>query len=219
MKKYFLKCFVFAVLILSTLNFAPTHLIASDLAQKVQQTYRDTHSFQADFTQSTHIELLDRDQVEEGILTFAKPGQFLIHYSGKNERDYISDGKTLWIYHPQEKEVEVIEKAQNILSREALVFLGGLAEMTQEFKVTEEKAQDKAHQLTLVPKSKSSPFLRLLLQVDASDSFVHEMTLFPKSGNQSHYVFSNIHRNINIPDSVFKFKKTNVKVIHPIISE
>ena len=95
------------VLLLFFLLAAPA-AFAAGLADRVQNAYKDTSSFSAKFTQTTKIEVLDRETTESGELVFAKPGRFSIRYDGKRERQYLSDGDTLWIYHPKEKEVEVI---------------------------------------------------------------------------------------------------------------
>lgn len=188
---------------------------AAGLAEKVQETYRNTESFRADFSQKTHVELLDREVEEAGELNFAKPGRFSIHYQGKRERQYLSNGKTLWIYHPREKEVEVIDDVQDVVAKEALVFLGGLGEMTQEFRV----AEGKDGGLVLTPKSKSSPFTRLQLKIDPATFLVSEVVLFPKSGNQSRYIFSSARVNEPVAEGAFVFKKSGVKEIHPLGSD
>lgn len=174
--------------------------VTGGLTERVQEVYRNTNQFQADFVQKTEIEILDRVVEEKGRVIFAKPGRFLIHYLGGRERKFISDGKKLLIDRPKEKEVEVIEQLGEVVSREALVFLGGLGEMTREFNVTEKGASE----LVLTPKSRSSPFRRLILKIDRETNLAREVTLFPKSGNKSHYLFSSIRLNERVPDSTFR---------------
>lgn len=187
-------------------------LFAAGLAEKVQDTYRKTGTFRADFVQQTKIEVLDRNVEESGDLVFSKPGKFSIQYQGKNERQYLSDGHTLWIYHPKDKEVEVIENVGDIVSQEALVFLGGLGRMNEEFKVTEGAEGS----LTLIPRSQSAPFTKLILSIDPKTSLVSAAELFPKSGNKSRYVFSGVKTNEGVSDGIFVFKKSGVKEIHPL---
>lgn len=204
-------------------SIAPTLIVmisvatahAGGLAERVQDAYRKTDSFSAAFTQKTVVEVLDRETTESGQLVFAKPGKFSIRYDGKREREYLSDGATLWIYHPKDKEVEVIENVQDVVSKEALAFLGGLGEMTKEFKVTEGSGDS----LTLVPKSKSSPFTKIVLAIDPADHLAHGATLFPKSGNKSEYVFDAVKTNESVPASLFRFSKKGVKEISPLASE
>lgn len=176
---------------------------AGGLVEKVQETYGKTGSFRADFVQRTFIEVLEREVEEKGSLIFARSGRFLIHYQGSRERKYISDGRTLWIHHPLEGEVEVYEKAGDLLSREALVFLGGLGEMEKEFKVTENGSD----RLTLIPRKKGSLFLKILLRVDPETGLVKEADLSSRSGNKSRYLFSSIRTNEPVSDGTFRYKK------------
>lgn len=188
---------------------------AAGLADRVQDAYKNTRSFSAKFTQTTKIEVLDRETAESGDLVFAKPGRFAIRYDGKRERQYLSDGDTLWIYHPKEKEVEVIHDVADLVSREALVFLGGLGEMNKEFKVT----AGEGNTLNLVPKSKSSPFTKIILTIDPNDALARGAVLFPKSGNRSEYVFTDVKANEPCSESTFKFSKSGVKEIEPLAVE
>ncbi len=174
---------------------------AGGLTQKVQETYRKTDQFRADFVQKTKVEILEREIEEKGDMVFAKPGCFLIHYQGTRERKYISDGNTLWIHRPKDKEVEVYEDLKETLSREALAFLGGLGEMTKDFKVREKGADE----LILIPKRKSAPFTKLILKIDLGSHLVSEATLFPKSGNESHYLFSSIRTDEPVSEKTFQF--------------
>ena len=179
--------------------FLPAPSYALGLVEKVQGTYQRMDNFRAEFVQKTKVEILNRAIEEKGEILFSRPGRFLIHYQGARERKYISDGKTLWIYHPREKELEVFKNVNKIVTPEALAFLGGLGEMQKEFQVRERNGSE----LVLIPKRRGSPFVRLVLGVDPQTNLVHEVTLFPKSGNKSHYRFSSIRLNQKVPASTF----------------
>ena len=181
---------------------------ASTLAQKVQETYQNTKSVRARFVQKTRIEVFERDVQEEGTLLFGE-GRFAIHYEGANPRNYLSDGKTLWIHHVKEKEVEVYRPVQDVLSREALVFLGGLGEMSKEFRVTESAKNT----LRLMPKNGRAPFTKLILTVDPKTYRVSEVTLFSRGGNTSRYFFSNVEINVPVSDADFTFHEKGVREI------
>lgn len=203
MKAFFLAVFLFSLLPLAQ---------ASSLVDKVQETYRSTDNFHADFIQKTHIAALDRHIEEKGELIFERPGKFSIHYQGARERSYLSDGQTLWIYRPHEREVEVYENLNDMVSREALAFLGGLGEMTKEFKAT----QDTEYQLKLEPKRRGSPLKEIYLTIDPQTNLVKAVLLLPKSGNQSHYRLTNVRTNEKIPESTFQFHESGIKETRPM---
>lgn len=190
----------------------PWTVHSESLAEKVQSAYRKTETFRANFIQKTHIAALDRDVEEKGELVFSRPGKFSIHYQGDRERHYISDGKTLWIYRPQDKEVEIYEKLNDMVSREALAFLGGLGEMNKEFVVSLPGAE----LLRLVPRSASSPFKEIQMTVDPVTSLAASVRLFPKSGNQSHYRFTDVRTNEKVSDKTFQFHERGVRETRPL---
>ena len=167
---------------------ALSSLYASGLTEKVERVYREAKEFRADFVQKTKIEILDRQVEERGKLTFTKPGKFVIHYQGNRERKYVSDGKKLTIYYPQEKEVEAYHDLKGMISKEGLIFLDGLGEMTKIFQVTEKKPQS----LVLIPRDPKTSFKRIVLEIDPQSYWVKEVILYPKSGNTTHYWFSKV---------------------------
>ncbi len=185
---------------------------AAGLIEKVQETYRKTNSFRANFVQTTFVEVLDREVRSQGEIIFEKPSRFLIHYSDGQERKFISDGKTLWVVYPEEKEVEVYENLEGVMANEALIFLGGLGTMTQEFLVKETSGT----QLELTPKDQKALFKKVLLTIDPTTSLVRATTLFPRNGNKSRYLFSDVQTNKSVSKKNFQWKESDYKVLHPL---
>lgn len=175
---------------------APSIVFGGELTARVQQAYRSTPALRADFVQKTYVQLLEKEVEERGSLVIATPNRFLIHYHGRQERKYISNGKKLWIVYPLEGEVETISNLSEVMSREALAFLNGLGEMEQEFRVTE---GNNPPVLTLVPRSGASPFRKIVLGINKS-FLADEVTLFPKSGNRSRYRFSHLRKEPAVGD-------------------
>lgn len=171
--------------------------LAGDLASRVQEAYRQTDALRADFVQKTFVQLLEKEVEEHGTLLLAKPNRFVIHYQGPHERRYISDGKRLWILRPQEQEEVAFREA---VGREALAFLSGLGEMDKEFQVTEQATGGEAR-LSLVPRAPTSPFKKIVLQIDPATQLAREVFLFPKSGNRTHYIFSRLRKEDHVSDS------------------
>ncbi|MBI2083742.1 MAG: outer membrane lipoprotein carrier protein LolA [Deltaproteobacteria bacterium] len=185
-----------------SLFFVNTDSFAGDLIQKVQETYRTTPAIEAEFVQKTYVEILEREIEEKGSLILAKPGRFNIHYKGRRERRYISDGKKLWIVHLREKETEVFEDIQKMVSPEALTFLSGLGEMEKDFQVAEDHS-GKTDRLILTPRRPESPFKKIVLWIDPKMNLAKEIELYPENGNRSHYRFERIKVKDDIASSLF----------------
>ncbi|OGP15220.1 MAG: hypothetical protein A3F89_01090 [Deltaproteobacteria bacterium RIFCSPLOWO2_12_FULL_50_11] len=173
------------------------------LIDQLQETYRGTQSFQADFVQKTEVTLLEKTIEKRGTMLFAKPDQFVIHYKSSPERKYISDGHSLWIYDVAEKEMQVIQDVRQALEREALAFLGGLGELLKTFRVPSVKGVDSSYEYVLIPRLSSSSMEKIILLVHQETFWVEGITLYPKGGNVSHYQLKNQKMNIKTSPDLF----------------
>lgn len=97
------------------------------IVEKIQNTYQKAHTWQAEFNQSTFVELWGRKIHKKGNISVKKPGKIRIEY--KKGKRYLSNGKKLWIYTPQDSQVEVYSKLSKRMSHEALIFLQGFGQL------------------------------------------------------------------------------------------
>lgn len=181
-------------------------LHASDLVDRIEARYRQSESLEAKFTQETYIEILNRKENRSGRLYMTKD-KFRIDYTQPSEQSYIYDGKTLWIYTPAYKEVEIYENASARISREALTFLSGLNTLREEFRIPETRKHDTLSTLTLVPKDPQSGFTKIELSVAQSSLDIKKATLWPKQGNRTDYQFVDVTSDKEIEESLFTFKR------------
>jgi len=188
---------------------------AGDTTEAIQETYRQAVSLQADFTQQTYVEILDREQERSGVLYFGR-NQFRIEYKKPKAQDYIYNGTTLWIHSPQFKEVEVYEQAAQRISREALSFLSGLGTLRETFKVAKIQSKKHVRVLQLIPRDQDSSLKKITLVFNKTNHLIQEATLWPKNGNRSHYRFHNVRLDQALSSSLFQFKAPkHTTVIRP----
>jgi outer membrane lipoprotein carrier protein len=187
----------------------------ADIVEQIEAHYCNSPGIQADFTQTTHIEIMDRDDIKSGTLYFTQD-KFRIDYKKPQRQEYIYNGKTLWIYTPRYREVEVYANASDRISREALTFLSGLGELRQSFRIPKVKRTGQDYWLTLIPKSRESHFKKIILKV-AQDSYdIRGAELWPKQGNISQYVFAQLDSHAALKPKLFDFKPPRgVEVRHP----
>ena len=111
----------------------------------------------------------------------------------------------MWIFRPAAKEVEFYENVEDLLSREALSFLGGLGELKKDFRVLRAEPGDPAR-LQLKPRAKDSVLKQLDLAVDPKSFTVVGATLYPVGGNVSTYRFANLQLNPKLAPDAFAFQ-------------
>jgi len=173
----------------------------------IEKKYRAIKDLSANFTQSTHIELINRTVKRRGSFLFKRGGKFRIEYSGKNQKTYVSDGKTLWIFIPGDLASHQSFKVNdNNIPKEVLSFFGGYADLKKDFLITRSNAfklvTKKETPLHLVPKRKGSQF-KSLDALFGSEGILKKLVVENRSGNKSEYHFKKIHIDKNLKNSTF----------------
>lgn len=215
------------ILICGALLLAPLSGLTADiqaLAAKMQTVYQQAQNWRAEFTQTTFVELIDREIKKTGEIVLKKPGRMKILYQEKPTRLYLSNGKRLWKYTEGDNQVLVYKKVSEVLSLEALTFLEGLGNLNRDFDLrdpltTKEDVfmfmDKKLVLLELIPRRSESPIQRILLGIDSKNHLVNEMTLYNESGNRTHYIFKKITLNADLSDDLFEFSRPKgVREVH-----
>lgn len=186
----------------------------------VEKANAGLQSWSAEFEQITTIELLGEKLSKHGKIVAAKPDKFQIHYASEPVKTYYYNGKNLWIHQHKTQSVIQYKKPEQWISEEALSFLSGMDELSKHFtdipllEAPDFAFKDKSLQaLALVPLQNNDSIMYLILGVDANH-LTKEAFIWTPSGNESHYIFSNIQKNQKLDSSLFSWTKTKgVKLI------
>lgn len=208
-----------------------------DVVSALEKGYAGLQDVQADFSQKTTIAAVNREQKGSGEVLLKRPASstamFRFNYS-KPKQQIISNGKQVWFYTPENKQVMVNSVAAMFAGGNsiALSYLTGLGHVSRDFDISfAAEPQDKNgnYQLELTPKKPSPVLARLQLtvssaaveQVQASgevknvfpvvSSIVHDA-----GGNRTHIDYSRARVNKGLADGKFNFKiPEGVEVIKP----
>ena len=205
----------------------------ADVVSTVEQGYQQLTDLQATFKQKTTIAAIGRSEKGGGelLLRRAKGGaaQFRFDYT-KPAQQIVSDGKTLWYYVPEAKQVMVSDMATFFTGGNslALTYLTGMGHLSRDFNA-KSGGKDKQgnHLLELTPKKPSPVLAKLQLTVAAAavDQFSADKTArtpFPLlasvvtdgAGNRTEINYSNVKVNRGLSIDRFKFKvPTGVAVV------
>lgn len=194
--------------------------------------------FQADFFQQSRLSSLDRVQRGRGQVAVkfdrSRPGRvpvarFRWDYNQPSEQEIVSDGKTMWVYLPENRQViqSDIETVAQSRPDDPVTFLTGLGNLSRDFQATwasPNRDPDGNWILELKPRRPSPLIQRLLVVVDKDAVSGKGRDVFPilstnvidPSGNSTIIEFSNVKVNRGIPDSRFSFiRPAGVEVIRP----
>jgi outer membrane lipoprotein carrier protein len=220
-----------------TVAVCATLSLAAELPQVVrtlEQGYATLNDLKADFSQRSTIKAMKREEKGGGELFIKKGGgkdaMFRFDYT-KPKQQIISNGKKVWYYLPDQKQVMVMEVAQLMEGNGiGMNYLAGLGHVSKDFDIVlAQEARDKKgnYVLELTPKKKTPAMVKLQLVVDAEavEHFIAKgepstpfpivaSTVFDQSGNSTRIDYSNVKTNRGVDGSKFNFKiPSGVEVI------
>jgi outer membrane lipoprotein carrier protein len=120
-------------------------------------------------------------------------------------QEIICDGKTVWTYNKDTKEVQVsyYDPNEQTISPTKLFTNFYDKEYSYSYK-GEEKSQGKNCEVVeLMPKDKNKQFSKIDLMVDKASHTIAGGNVWEKNGNQYQYQISNFTPDVSIPDSYF----------------
>lgn len=218
-----------------TATAAPASL--KEVVSALEKGYAGLQDVHADFSQKTTISAVNREQKGSGEVLLKRPASatamFRFNYS-KPKQQIISNGKQVWFYTPENKQVLVSSVAAMFAGGNsiALSYLTGLGHVSRDFDVifaTEQQDKNGNYQLELTPK-KPSPVLAKLQLTVAAEAVSQLQTdgevrnVFPivssvvhdAGGNRTRIDYSRARVNKGISDGKFNFRiPEGVEVIKP----
>jgi len=183
-------------------------LSLDQIVEKVQEVYNHTEDVQADFDQETRMKSWGQTQVAKGKVSFKKNGRMSWEYSAPIPQKIISDGRKIWFYVPQDRQVTVYEMNQGLQSEIASRLMLGKGNLNREFEIalTDSPGDDKNYcRLRLKPLKPQAAIEQIVLKVDMKSFQVFETEIVDAFGNSNRIRFSHIKVNSHIPDSQFVF--------------
>lgn len=219
--RFTVHCLLLTILIPTTL---PAQTI-EEIADKVQENYENTHDLEATFIQESLIKMMDTIEKADGKVYIKKPGMIRWDYRRPKKQEIVIDGKTLWIYRPEEREVikaPFSEAPQNITQA---TFLYGVGKLKDYFEISlsnpptfplVKSGNGRIITLELIPKGVKGNIEKIFLGVDLTDYTIRGFSLFDIYGNKTTITFKNIKINKGLKDSIFHLTiPKGVKIIEP----
>lgn len=174
---------------------------------KIQDQYETHADFKANFVQESLIKSLNRKQQAEGIVYFKKPGKMNWTYHKPTKQQIISDGKNLWNYRPEDKQVVLARMTQAFQSKTPSTFLAGIGNLKKDFQARflKEPAPGTPYSLELTPLETQGGLEKLFLVVEPETFNILQARIQDAMGNITQMNFTKIRFNNNLPDSLFTF--------------
>ena len=151
---------------------------------------------------------------------FEKKGKMFWGYQRPDPQQIISDGKKLWFYEPEEKQVTVAKVNDGLQSQISADLLNGKAQLTKDFKVKEINAVEPPGAdkivLELIPRVPQSTLSKVILKVNKENYQIYQTEVYDIFNNLTRITFSKIRLNTNLSDSLFTFTPpSGVEILTP----
>ncbi|NVN93263.1 MAG: outer membrane lipoprotein carrier protein LolA [Desulfuromonadales bacterium] len=208
-----------------------------DVVAALEKGYATLQDVQADFSQKTIVAGIKKEQRGSGEVFLKRPGSstamFRFNYA-KPKQQIVSNGKQVWFYLPDSKQVMVSSVADMFKGGNgiALSYLTGMGHVSRDFSIAfarEQQDKNGNYQLELIPKKATPVLAKLSLSVssEAVKSVLQQGTvkdIFPivssvvhdAGGNETRIEYNRTRVNRGVDSGKFNFKiPQGVEVIKP----
>lgn len=170
----------------------------------LDQFYQRTQSMQADFEQTVRNTQGKSLEQSKGQIIISRPDKFILNYMTPAEQQYISNGKTIWIYDVELEQVSIKSLDEGVGDSPALL-LSSNTNVYKHYRV-EDVMVNKSEGykwVQLVAKAPEMTFERVLLAF--KDHTLMLMRMHDSFGHITELRFSNIQINKPFSNQQFNF--------------
>ncbi len=189
--------------LIAVLSLAASARDLSQVLRSVEQRYNRAATLEAHFEQRYLVQGPGR-RAESGELALRKPGRMRWQYASPAGKVFVTDGKVLWFYSPDENRAERSKMKNTEDFRAPLAFLLGRLDFRRDFANFELKDSGGDTTLVALPKSGNLPYTRVEFTL-SPDSAIRRLVVHGSDATVMEFTFSNERLNTPVSDSLFKF--------------
>jgi len=186
---------------------APNSAPGKDLKQvldRLQRHYRDTRSFSAKFNEEiATVGAPKRNR--SGTVSFLKPGRMRWDFEQPGKETIVSDGETVYSFDPDLNQVIETPLKQALKSSSATSFLLGIGNINRDFKAEFAGPPSPTGLINLKLDAKAGAY-KIEIGLDPKTYDLMTLTLTDQLGDVTKIDFSDIHNNVELPNSTFAFQ-------------
>jgi len=177
------------------------------LARSLQQRYQGIRDFSADFTHTYRGGALRTQTREQGTVSVKKPGRMHWTYTRPEKKEFVSDGRKIYSYIPQDRQVIVSNVPADDEATTPALFLAGKGDISRDFTAAYvDSPIAGALALKLTPRRAEPDYDYLVVVVDPATLQIRALTTKDKQGGESTLTFANLKENQGISDKEFAFR-------------
>lgn len=195
------KEFICFVLMLPTL-LAATDVHANSL-QDLQRFFNQVHRYSARFQQVVLDEAMQPIQESSGNLWIERPGKFRWDYTSPYTQNIVGDGKQVWVYDVDLKQVAV-RRMEGALGTTPAILLAGHGSLESGFNIRDLGRQGEIDWVEMKPKRNDGGFETIRIGFEKGKIRILEM--IDGFGQTTRVTLSAAQENTAIAPKMFTFK-------------
>jgi len=173
------------------------------LLHTVENRYNHSQSLKLNFSE-TYEGVRRPVQRESGILYLLKPSRMRWEYSMPEGKLFISDGKEVYLYTPDDRRAEKSKLKESEDMRAPLAFLLGKLDFAKEFKSFEMRPEGTATWIVALPKSANLAYTKVEF-LATPEGEIQRVNVTGQDQSKLDFVFSSEQLNAPVAASLFQF--------------
>jgi outer membrane lipoprotein carrier protein len=183
-----------------------SHLSLDEVIKRVEKNY-SVSGFSADFSQTSSIKAMEITDSASGRAFFKRSGKMRWEYETPDRQMIITDGKTLWVFRPDDNQVMIGKAPSFFEGGKGFSFLSDMKVIRQKFNmVLEKETQEGYFVLKLLPREKTYDIVEIYLWISRKTFNVVRILTYNSYGDEIRIIFNNIQLKQMLDDSLFSFE-------------
>lgn len=185
---------------------ATDQLAVEEIMDRLVQRF-GAADFSADFSQESTLAALDIRDTATGRVWIKHPGRMRWEYATPEIHAIITDGKTLWIYRPEDRQVIIGDALAYFGDGKGASFLSNIRLIPEAFTVSvAPPAGEGLHTLRLIPHRKQLDLNEIYLNIDKATFDIVGVLTINAYDDQTRLDFKNINFSNDIDENLFHFQ-------------
>jgi outer membrane lipoprotein carrier protein len=180
--------------------------LVDEILTHVEKRYTSS-AFSARFTIESTLKAMQVTDTASGRLLVKYPGKMRWEYEKPDPMLFITDGKTLWMYQPQERQVTVGKADEVLGGSQGASFLSDMRLLRRQFRIElDPSGSDATARLKLTPRKNTFDIASITLTISRATYDVVEVLTVNLYDDTTRIMFHDIAFQQNLPDALFEFK-------------
>jgi outer membrane lipoprotein carrier protein len=174
------------------------------LLKSVENRYNHAQSLKLDFSE-TYAGARSPVQNESGVLYLRKPGRMRWQYTAPAGKVFISDGKEVFLYTPEDQRAQKSKLKESEDMRAPLAFLLGKLNFAKDFKSFRTRVEGNDTWIGAEPKSDNLAYSKVEFLATPLGE-IRQVRITGQDQSKLDFTFSNERLNAPVADSMFTFQ-------------